>query len=216
MMLRASFRGDPNIGLYGFATESCVFLGMRTRLDSKIEESLGKIRSSGMLQTGFAGIFCAGNSSGIIVPRILADYELEGLRKTFSDILVLDTDYSAIGNLVLLNDSGIILSPLLRRHRRAVKEFFRLPCEISKVANTSIAGSMAIATNKGCLAGPGTKKHEIKILEDVLNVELGLGTVSFGSPFVRSGIIANSKGFVVSETSSGPEIGRISESLGFF
>ena len=74
---------------------------------------------------------------------------------------------------------------------------------------------MAIATNKGCIAGPGIKNNEIKILEDTLNIELGIGTVSFGSRFAHSGIIANSSGCVVSDTSSGPELGRVSEALGF-
>lgn len=216
MFLRANFYGDCNIGLYGFASERYVFLGLNTKMDKKIEEVLGtKKLSSTVLYTSFAGIFCAGNSHGIIAPKILEEYELERLKNIFEHVLVLDTDYSAIGNLVLLNDNGIVISPMLRKHRKEVHEFFRLPCEVGRIAGVNVVGAMAIAVNNGCLASPRTKKNEIKLLEEVLDVELGLGTVGFGSPFVRSGIIANSRGFLASDTSSGPELGRISEALGF-
>ena len=46
-------------------------------------------------------------------------------------------------------------------------------------------------------------------------LEVGIGTVSTGSSIVSSGVIANSNGFLVSSNSSGFEIGRIDESLGF-
>lgn len=216
MFLRANFNGDPNIGLYGFASEKYVFLGMRTKADKGIGEVLGAERiHSTALYTNFAGLFCAGNSHGIVVPRALEEYELGSIAGLFENVLVLDTHYSAIGNLMVLNDNGVVISPLLRRHRKEVQRFFSLPCEVSRVAGVSVTGAMAIAVNSGCLAGPRTKKGEIKLLEDVLDVELGLGTVSYGSPFVRAGIIANSRGFLASDMSSGPELGRISEALGF-
>lgn len=215
MFLRANFNGDPNIGLYGFATEKYVLLGSRTKISKKIEEALGaKILHATALHTGFTGIFCAGNSSGIVMPRILREYELEAFRSFFENILVLDTDYSALGNLLLLNDSGVIVSPLLRRHKAEIQRFFGLPCAVSKVCGVNVVGSMAVAVNSGCLAGVGVKKKEIEAIEDVLDVELGVGTVGYGSRFVRSGIIANSRGCIVSDASTGPEMGRISEALG--
>lgn len=215
MFLRANFNGDLNIGLYGFATEKYVFLGQHTKMDRKIAEVLGtKKISSSVLYTSFAGIFCAGNSQGIVVPKIMEEYELHSLKEHFDNILVLDTDYSALGNLILVNDNGMIISPFLRKNRQEIRNFFQLPCEVCKIAGVSVL-STAIATNKGCLAGPRIRKNEIKLIEDTLGVELGIGTVSFGSPFVRAGIIANSKGFVASDASSGPELGRISEALGF-
>lgn len=216
MFLRANFSGDPNIGLYGFATDSYILLGRPTKMCSKIEEVLNvKASYSTVLYTDFPAIFCAGNSQGIVVSMILREYEIDKLKEIFSNILVLDTDYSALGNLILLNDSGIVISPLLRKHKKEIQEFFNLPCEVSKIAGTTVVGSMAVATNKGCIVGSGIKNNEIKILEDTLNIELGIGTVSFGSRFVHSGIIANSSGCVVSDTSSGPELGRVSEALGF-
>jgi len=55
----------------------------------------------------------------------------------------------------------------------------------------------------------------LKKIEDVLKVEGDIGTVSFGSPFVGASLLANSRGFLVSEQTTGPELQRIDEALGF-
>lgn len=214
-IFRTNFYGDPNIGLYGFATDKYCIMGLKRKENKKIKPAIGvHLRVSSAMHTSFASLFMAGNSYGLVVPRMLEGYELDLLKKSF-EILVLDTDYTAIGNLILLNDKGIILSPLLRKHKDAVKKFFDIPCEVSKIAGTIVVGSAAIATNRGCLLHPHVKETEKKIIEETLQVNSDIGTVNFGSPFVKSGIIANSHGLIVSEACSGPEMGRITEALGF-
>jgi len=42
-----------------------------------------------------------------------------------------------------------------------------------------------------------------------------VGTVNFGSPLVGSGILANSRGYVAGDETTGPELGRIEDALGF-
>ena len=63
--------------------------------------------------------------------------------------------------------------------------------------------------------GSITSDPSVKELEKLLKIEVGIGTVSTGSSIVSSGVIANSNGFLASSNSSGFEIGRIDESLGF-
>jgi len=214
-ILRTNFFGDPNIGLYGFATDMYCLMGLRQKANKKAKSVFNvPLRVSTAMDTGFVSLFVAGNSSGLIVPRISEGYELNSLKKSF-DVLVIDTDYTAIGNLVLLNDKGIILSPLLRKHKGAIKKFFGLPCEISKIAGTAVVGSAAIATNNGCLLHPKVRASEKRLIESTLQVRADIGTVNFGSPFVKSGIIANANGLIVSDACSGPELGRINEALGF-
>ncbi|MDI6721886.1 MAG: translation initiation factor IF-6 [Candidatus Aenigmarchaeota archaeon] len=215
--LRINFNGDPNIGLYGFATDKYVLTGMnQKKILQRLEKTLHvRPRHSMMLNTEFVGIFCSGNSEGIVVPSILAEYELPNLGKMFGKVLALKTDYSALGNLILMNDNGIMVSPLIKNHAKEIKEFFSLPCESFSIANSRIVGKLGIATNKGCLVHPRASEAEKRKLKDILGVDIDIGTVNFGSPFPGSGIIANSSGCVVSEASSGPEMGRIAETLGF-
>ncbi len=212
-ILRTNFFGDPNIGMYGFATDKYCLLGIRE--NKKLKDALGvDVHVSSADHTDLASLFIAGNSAGIVVPDIFEENELEHLKDSF-DVLVLDTNYTALGNLILLNDKGVILSPLIKKHKEQIEKFFGLPCELTKIAGTIVVGSAGIATNKGCLLHPKVKDAELKIIEGVLQVKADIGTVSFGSPYVKSGIIANSKGVVVSDACSGPELGRISEALGF-
>jgi len=212
-ILRTNFLGDPNIGLYGFATDKYCMLGIKHKPD-KLKALDVKLNISTAMNSSLPSLFIAGNSFGIAVPALMELYELRHLEKLFN-VLVLDTDYTAIGNLVLLNDKGAVLSPLLRKHKGDIKNFFGIPCEVSKVAGTVVTGSAAITTNRGCLVHPKVKEDEKKLIEETLQVKVDIGTVNFGSPFVKSGIIANSKGLVVSEACSGPELGRITETLGF-
>ena len=58
-------------------------------------------------------------------------------------------------------------------------------------------------------------EREKRLIEKTLGVDADITTVNFGSPYPGAGIIANSNGFVVSEKTGGPELGRITDVLGF-
>lgn len=213
MMLKTNFFGDSNIGLYGYASDKYCLLGCSPKGLKKIKAALKvPVHAFTFMNTQFAGMFSAGNSRGIVASKLV--YEIRRLEEKM-DILALDTRYTALGNLVLMNDKGIILSPLLRRHKNEISKFFGLPCEISKVAGLNVVGSAGIATNKGCLLHAKAREKEAALVSKTLGVPVDTGTVSFGSYYVKSGIIANSNGAAVSGSSSGVELGKISEALGF-
>src|SRR3989338_7924783 len=136
MMLKTNFFGDGNIGLYGYASDKYCLLGCGPKGLKKIREALRvPVHASTFMNTQFAGMFSAGNSRGIVASKLI--YEIKRLEEKM-DVLALDTRYTALGNLVLMNDKGIILSPLLKRHKNAIGKFFGLPCEISKVAGLNV------------------------------------------------------------------------------
>ena len=79
---RTSFNADPNIGLYGFATEKYCLLGFEPaeKIKSEIEKNLGaKIFLSSVAGTQLSGLFSAGNSNGIVVSKITEKHELAEL-----------------------------------------------------------------------------------------------------------------------------------------
>jgi len=73
----------------------------------------------------------------------------------------------------------------------------------------------AVATNQGILAHPRISEAEIAVLEDLFGLPVDVGTVNFGSPLVGSGLLANSHGYMAGLDTSGPELGRIEDALGF-
>jgi len=219
---KMNFNGDLNLGLLGFATDSYALLGVESK---KIHKRVAEVLKVGthhsrFLRNDLIGIFSTGNSTGIVVPDIIEDEELEQLRKVseriFNDdrVLVIRTMY-ALGNLILMNDNGIIISPFIKKERKTLEDFFGIKCEVSTIAKLNVVGSLAIVTNKGCLTHPRTTDSEMKLLGKILDIPIDIGTVSFGSSFPGAGVIANSFGFVASESTSGIELGNIDKALGF-
>ena len=210
MFQQTTIDGDHNIGLYGFATDRYCCVGASHKT---LEKTLQvKLHVGSVFGTPFVGMFCTGNSAGMMAARMAQEYT-EGLGVDHA--LFLDTEFTALGNLVVMNDHGIVVSPLLRRHANAIEAFFGVPVAVSRIGGSSLAGSVCVATNKGCLWHPRARDHEIALLEKTLTVAVAVGTVSFGSPFVKAGLLVNSKGFVVSPSTTGIEMGRITEALGF-
>lgn len=211
--LKTNFEGDTNLGLYGFATDRYCLLGFNhKRVKSVLHVPLYPCK---LLNMDMVGLFVAGNSHGIVINDVINEYEEKNLGRFFDNILVLKTRYTALGNLMLMNDKGIVISPLIKKHRKEISEFFGIPCEAFTIAKQKIVGTLGIATNKGCLLHPKVRKNEKETIEKILNVPSDIGTVSYGSMHPGAGMLANSNGFVTSETTSGPELGRITEALGF-
>lgn len=216
-ILRSSIAEDPNVGLYGFATDKyCLIGSMYQKNEDMIRKVLHvKLIKTSLFETSLAGIFSAGNSSGIAVTRLVEDHERRKLENEIENVCMIDDRNTAIGNLIVMNDNGIILSPLLKKHKQLVERQFGLESITMEIAKSKIVGNTLLATNKGCIVHPRTKPADMERIGKILGVPVDIGTVNFGSPLVKSGIIANSFGFITSEITSGPELGRITEALGF-
>ncbi len=202
--------GDPNIGLRGFATDEYAIFGREIPEAEILEAEIHLIK---IAQTELAGIFAAGNSNGIILPYLIEREELEEIKKLGLNFAVLKTKETLMGNLVLCNDKGAVISPLLKRWKREIESTLNCEVEVGKIANLSIPGACGIATNKGCLLHREAREEEINLVKEVLKVKVSIGSVG-GSPFVKSGIIANSNAVLVGENATGPELERIMEVLG--
>src|SRR3990172_8728785 len=119
-IIKSSFHGDPNVGLYGFATDSYGICGVRNK---KLEKTLGvKFHLIPLYGTHLSGLFAAGNSQGIVVSDILGKNDIKHM-KSITNVLILDTSFTATGNLVLANDNGVIISLLLRKFKKQIEEF---------------------------------------------------------------------------------------------
>ena len=213
--LRAKFNGDPNIGLYGFATDDYCLLGLEPnkKILKQIKTILKTdIKISTIAGTELAGLFITGNKNGIILPKIIEDHELKKLKKLFNiNIEIIKSRQTALGNLILCNDKGCLISEKLKRFKKKISDVLGCEIETGTIANLDIIGSTAIASNTGCLCHREAIEEEMKEIEEILKVKVDVGTVGYGSPFIKSGIIVNSKGIVFSELSTGPEIGRFEE-----
>jgi len=210
----AEFQGDPNIGLFGLVTEKYAVLP-EPGID--VSHLVKKVAYTTIAGTKLCGIFLAGNSSGLIVPETITERELSILKNTLKDVNILKirTKYNAIGNLILCNDKGAVISPLLGDSADEIAKCLKVKACIGNMLDLDIVGAMGVATKKGFLLDMYAGDAEFKFVKDALGTDGDIGTVNFGSEFVKSGILANSKGVLVGKATTGPETARIDEALGF-
>ncbi|MEM5872082.1 MAG: hypothetical protein QW051_04370, partial [Candidatus Aenigmatarchaeota archaeon] len=101
-----NFQNNPNIGLFGFSTDKFCLTNKHIR--EKDAVLLGKILNVPIykievLGTDLIGIFVAGNSNGVIISNRIYEEEIKEL-KIICNTLVLETKYTALGNMILAND----------------------------------------------------------------------------------------------------------------
>lgn len=215
-----TFFGTAEVGLFATATDSVCIVPpqLKPRQGRLIEEVLGVE----VIPTTIAGSFLiapmvAGNSSGLVISMMALDEEVEQIKKKAGDlnILVLRSRYTAVGNLILANDKAALVSSLFKK--REVKEIEdTLGVEVAqgRIAGRTYVGSLAVVTNEGGLIHVEASEEEGEALSKLFNVEILPGTVNNGVPFVRSGIIANSRGAIIGSLTTGPELMNISRALG--
>ncbi|MCJ7450447.1 MAG: translation initiation factor IF-6 [Candidatus Nanohaloarchaeota archaeon QJJ-9] len=211
-LVLTDYKGDPNLGLYGFATDSYAVLAPEYKKKSSLDV---KVVETHVAETPLAGMFAAGNSNRVLLPDTVRDHERKKLEEKGIDFYVVDSNYTALGNLVLANDNGCIISTTLEDEKSDIEEALEVPVEVGTVAGLNIVGSAGIATNNGVLLHREASEEELEKVEEVLDVDGDIGSVNFGSPYVGTGVLANSKAALVGNNTKGPELGRIEKSLGF-
>lgn len=219
--VQTDFLGDPNIGLFMKASDRLLLTGCQME-DKKLrqaEEALGvKAVRTGIVNSEVVGIFCAMNSNGVLLPNIALDSEVAAIKKATKEmgmnVEVLDSNFTAIGNVILCNDKGAVLSRVLtRRDMKVVEGCLGVECDYETVAGLESVGSCGIATNRGCILHRDASEEELDTIQDILKVDTDIGTANFGSPFIGSCAIANGNGVVAGISTTGFEITRIMESL---
>jgi translation initiation factor 6 len=211
--------GHSQVGVYLSVIGDVLFLPRS--LDSvaveEIESAFG-IETHPLMIGGSSliGSLLKGNSKGIAVADIATEEDLDELT-SFGDVVVMQSGVNAAGNLVECNEIGAVVSPVVPPGPNGVEmigEVLGVKAVRSKVAGHDTVGSMLVANSNGALAHPDITTDEAKLIEDTLGVQVMVGTVSFGSPFVGAGCAASDAHAMVGTGSTGPELNRIEDALG--
>ncbi|MCP8321456.1 MAG: translation initiation factor IF-6 [archaeon] len=154
------------------------------------------------------GPLVAMNNKGIMVSRLTEDEEIEEIKKeTGLPVERLPTKYTSIGNLIVTNDIGAIVSEILPDQvLKIIADVLDVQVEKMSIASYYQVGSMAVATNLGVVVHPHASETEVRRIHDILKVDAEPSTINNGVPYVASGIIANSKNAIVGSLTNGPEL----------
>jgi translation initiation factor 6 len=218
-LIKTDFNGNFNVGLYAYATDDYCLIGqdVPSELIAEIEKALNvPIHRITIAGTGLLGVFLAGNKNCLLIPKITFNDEIEEIKKLKINYRIIDTKLTALGNNILCNEKGCIINPDFgKTEEETIKEALKVPVKRGKIAGLSIVGALATINKKGCLLHRDAEDFEIEFIEDTLGLKVTTGTVNFGSPYIKSGILANSNGFIIGSVSGGPEIQNADISLGF-
>jgi translation initiation factor 6 len=213
-----AFAGDPHIGVFARVLEDLVILAPHApgNFRTAIEEELdAEIVDTTLQESAIVGALAAGNRRGVVVSGLAAREEVARISE-HREVMALDGGMNAAGNIILANDTLAVVNPDLPLEiAEEIGSFLRVPVLRLSFAGYRVVGKVAVATNRGILVHPRANPVEIARLEEAVDIPIGVGTVNMGSGLVGSGLLANSRGYLAGTGTSGFELGRIEEVLGF-
>jgi translation initiation factor 6 len=216
-VLKSHNFGNPHIGLFARASDRLVaadvsaspkFLPVLPQLGAEVV----KATFGG---SGLVGIFLAMNSNGAVIPSFCSEEEISVFRSHGLNVAALPGRFSASGNNIATNDFAAIVNPEMGRQEiRKISDCLGVEAVPRSVAGYATAGSCVLATNRGFAAHNRCSEEELKELQSILRVGGANCTLNTGTAFVSICAVANSRGCIFGEASTGFEIGRAADALG--
>lgn len=218
-IIKMSFFGNSNIGVYAYANDKVLIIPVGIPRDD-VEELASVLRATPVeaktAGTLLNGVFINGNNNCLLLPRITYSEEFEYLKKALREsgidlaIHILDSRFTALGNLLACNNKGCIASPLLEeRVVKTISNMLGVEVVKARIANVDVPGSVLVITDSGGVVHPDASDDDLKLIKSVTRVSVERSTVNAGVPFVKSGLVSNNKGVVVGGNTTGPELLRI-------
>jgi len=215
---RLKVAGSSLLGVFARCTDKVVLVPPEATQDAiKVAEEGLKVPSLSITVAGSSvlGALISGNSNGFVLTSQAYKDDLKKL-SDYGRVVKLPGKINAAGNVILANDRAAMVHPgLSKRACDAIAKALGVEVTKGTIGGLKTVGMAAAINNKGILAHPRASEAEIAVLEDIFELPVDVGTVNFGSPLVGSGILANSNGYFTGEETTGPELGRIEDALGF-
>ena len=123
------------------------------------------------------------------------------------EVGVLDSKFTALGNVMCVNDKGAVVSPWLSEDDcQTIRDVLGVEVVQKKIAGFNQIGSVMTANNSGAVIHPEANEEDMKMFANVLGVKVEHSSINNGIPYVSSGILANNNSIVVGSLTTGPEI----------
>lgn len=215
---RLAVAGSSLLGIFARCTDKVALVPLEIREDAAaaLEEGL-KVPSLSITVAGSSvlGTLICGNSNGFVLTSQAYKEDIKKLSE-YGNVTKLPGKINAAGNVILANDKAAMVHPgLSKRACDAISKALGVKVVTGTIGGLKTVGMAAAINNKGILVHPRASEAEISVLEEVFELPVDVGTVNFGSPLVGSGILANSHGYFAGDDTTGPELARIEDALGF-
>lgn len=200
MATRTSFENSNEIGVFSALTNSYCLTGIGgsenffSVFESELSDHIPVIHAT-ISGCRFVGRTTVGNRRGLLVPNTATDTEVQHLRNSLPDSVVvqrIEERLSALGNIVSCNDHVALVHPDIDRETEdVISDVLGVEVFRQTVAGQALVGSYSKFTNQGGMVHPRTTVEDIEELSSLLQVPLVAGTVNRGSDVLGGGMVVN-------------------------
>lgn len=200
MAARCQFENSNDVGVFANLTNAyCVVaLGAAENFYSVFEAELSDhipVIKTPVAGTRLVGRMTCGNRNGLILPHTTTDQELQHIRNSLPDEVVVqrvEERLSALGNCIACNDYVALIHPDMDREtEELVADILGVEVFRQTVGGNVLVGSYCKFTNQGGIVHPSTTVEDLDELSSLLQVPLVAGTVNRGSDVIGAGLLAN-------------------------
>ncbi len=214
---KGTIRSSPYVGVFCSATDDYALVPYSILpKELKIVEEKLEVRAvkANIGNSGLLGVLTRGFGNKFVASALLENEERRALESEGIEVLTIRENFTSTGNLIALNKNGGIASPLFSEQTvKDIKGFFGVKFERILLAGSDLAGACVTVTNKGLITNPNISEKDFKRLEALFAVKGTATTANYGDLFVANSVVANSKGAIAGDKTSGIELGRIDEGL---
>ena len=208
-LIQTNIHGNPNVGLYGYITDTYGIVGLEVPED--LVQRMQKIfhvplYHMNICGTSLVGVFLTGNSTTLLVPPIILEHEQKLLDRHKIKYTIIPTTLTALGNNILCNNNVALVNPEFSANiKKTLRQALNVPLKPGTIAGVGTVGSQAALNCAGCFINQEMTDEEEAYLAELIKIPLCRGTINMGGPQIRSGLLANDHGMVISTHSSGIE-----------
>lgn len=199
--MRIKFDNSSEVGVFGCLTNAyalCAVSTTESHFFSTFESELGDtipVVNTSIAGTRTVGRLCAGNRHGLLLPNNTTDQELQHIRNSLPDSVVvrrIEERLSALGNVITANDYVALIHPDVDREtEEIIADTMKVEVFRQTIANNALVGSYCKFTNVGGIVHPHTSPADQDELSSLLQVPLVAGTINRGSEVIGGGLVAN-------------------------
>ena len=225
MAIRTQFENSADVGVFSVLTNGyCIVpIGGSENFYSTFEAELVDTEPSlPVIHASIAGCrvlgsLIVGNANGLLVPATTEDHELQHIRNSLPDKVVVqrvEERLSALGNCIVCNDHVALVHPEIDRETaEIVADVLGVEVFHETIAGNSLVGTYAAFSNAGGLVHPHVTIEEMDQIASLFQTPVAAGTVNRGSEMVGAGVVVNDFIAFAGIDTTAPEISAIDDAF---
>ncbi|MGC8648825.1 MAG: translation initiation factor IF-6 [Candidatus Micrarchaeia archaeon] len=216
---KCRINGSTFVGAFISSTEEYSFIssGINSESIPLIENTLHtKVIALDFYDISLLGILIKANKNGILLSNLFDESDVQKVKSLDLGINVgiLKSNLNALGNDILANDKFAIVNPDYNADDiKQIRDVLNVEVISEQIGQFKTVGANNILTNKGILINNNATDMQVDKIHKFVGIAPVRTTANVGSLAIGLSVVANSKGALIGEDTTGFELGRITQAL---